>query len=113
MSKIRPLLTAIPVATLALALAACTPPEESPPMDPDQPADVETAPANDPWAQPETDDQLPVDPTEDPWDEPLPPEDGMPPEDQPPQMIDPTMNPTDEQIPPPDPEDGVADPVDP
>lgn len=103
MSNPRHLFTAIPVAALALALAACTPPEESPPMDP--PADVETAPADDPWTQPEVDDPVPADPVDDPWEQP------MPPEDQPPTPIDPTMDPVDEQMPPPEPEE-VIDPVD-
>lgn len=109
MSNTRTLLAAIPVTALALALAACSPPEESPPMDP--PADVETTPADDPWTQAETDDPTRVDPV-DPWDQQMPPEDGPPTLDQPPTMIEPTTDPTDEQVPPPEPED-AGDPIDP
>lgn len=109
MSNTRQLFTAIPLATLALALAACTPPEEAPPMDP--PASVETAPADDPWTQPEADAPTTIDPTDDPWGQPMP-EDQPPTVDQPPTMIDPTLDPVDEQMPPPEPEE-VVDPVDP
>lgn len=107
--KTRTLLTALPLATLALALAACTPPEEAPPLDP--PPETQSVPAEDPWTVPETGDPARTDPV-DPWDQDMPPEDGPPTLDQPPTMIEPVEDPTEDEVPPPEPED-AGDPVDP
>lgn len=98
-------LLAVPLAALALALAACSPPEESPPMDPADNA----APAEDPWTAPETGDPVriePVDPQE------TPPEDRPPSFEQPPTVIEPVTDPTEDEVQPPEPED-AGDPVDP
>ncbi|MEZ0471852.1 hypothetical protein [Luteimonas salinilitoris] len=86
---------ALPLAAaLTLSLAACTPPEETPPMD--EPAEP-TEPAGDSgYAPPPTDDT--TDPTTDPMQDPSP-VDPMDPNAPPPE------DPTDEQVPPEDPED--------
>lgn len=110
MSNRNSLITTIPLAALALALAACSPPEESPPMDP-APAQLETPPANDAWSQPETADPAAADPV-DAWDQEAPPEDGPPTLADPIPPMDPTIDPTEDEVPPPEPED-AGDPVDP
>ena len=105
MSKTRTLLAG-PLASLALALAACSPPEESPPMDPADNA----APADDPWTAPEAGDPARADP--DPRDRETPPEDRPPSFEQPPTVIEPVTDPTEDEVQPPEPED-AGDPVDP
>lgn len=106
MPKTRILLT-VPLASLALALAACSPPEESPPMDP---ADNAT-PADDPWTAPETGDPVRAD-RDDPRNPERLPQDRPPSFEQPPTVIEPVTDPTEDEVPPPEPED-AGDPVDP